>query len=90
MSLRKHKAFRAIGYGLAGLALLSFALRVAQKALGGEWLEGYYSAKLVNWTYGSAFVALAAFALAAAIAGGFWLYQRIRRGRYEGLEDSKD
>jgi hypothetical protein len=66
--LRDRRVFRWTAYTLAALTLLGFALRVVQKALDGHWLETYRSARLIPWSYGSAFVMLIFVTLAALVA----------------------
>lgn len=48
-------------------AVAPFALEVIQKVASGHGLETYRSARLIEWTYLSAFVTLAALAVAGCI-----------------------
>jgi hypothetical protein len=75
MALRNNNTFRAIGYTLAGLALLTGAAHIVQRALTGGWHDTYHSVKLVRWTYGGALITICA----AAVVGLVWLFFVLRR-----------
>ena len=74
--MKKSLAFRVIGFSLVALAFLSFAADVAFRALHGGWNETYYSAKLVSWTYGGAFIVLCALGLVVLVGLFFGLRKR--------------
>jgi membrane protein implicated in regulation of membrane protease activity len=68
MLLRDRRTFRVIGYTLMGLGIAGAVLHIVQMIASGHWLGGYYSARLIPWNYGSAFIALVCLALAALVA----------------------
>src|SRR5262245_40887879 len=76
----RHRVLRIIGFGLVGLALLSFAVRVIERVLTGHSLDTYPSGKLVAWNYGSAFVTLILFVTVGLVIGVAW-FVRVRRYR---------
>jgi hypothetical protein len=80
MALRRSKIFRVVGYGLAGLALVSALAHIVQRASTGGWNDSYRSAKLVPWTYGAAFI-LIAFVVLVGVVGLCLFLQRRWRGR---------
>jgi hypothetical protein len=67
----------AVGCGLAALALLSFVLRVTQKVFSGHALDTYYSAKLIQWNYGSSFITILLVVMAGLVVGTIKLIQRL-------------
>jgi hypothetical protein len=80
LTFRDHKVLGVVGYTLGGLALISFAAEVILKVLSGHSLDIYYSARLIQWTYGGALVTLVVGLVAAAVAGLlrliYWYRQR--------------
>jgi len=90
MSLRKNKAFRLTGYTLAGLAMFTGVAHIAQKAMSGGWNESYYSAKLIHWTYGAAFIAIGAAAVVGLIGFVLYLQRRWRTARQDRLHPPRD
>jgi len=90
MSLRKRKAFRAIGYGLAGLAIVSWITNVARRALTGGWHDSYVSAKLIPWTFGGAFILICAAALVGLLALLLYVQRRWRARKETGSARSID
>jgi hypothetical protein len=80
VTFRDHRVFGVIGYTLGGLSLLSFVTLVILKVATGHSLETYYSARLVQWTYGGALVTIVLGVVAAAVGGALrlidWLRQR--------------
>jgi small-conductance mechanosensitive channel len=81
MSLRKSRAFRVFGYSLTGLALLTAAAHITQKAMSGGWHDTYHSAKLIRWTYGSALILICAAAVVGLVGLFFFLQKRWRNRR---------
>ena len=77
VTLRKSIAFRIVGFGLAGLAVLTGVAHIVRQALSGGWNEPYRSAKLVPWTYGGAFIVICVAAVAGLV--GLFFYLRERR-----------
>jgi hypothetical protein len=90
MRSRRRNALRIIGFGLVGLALLSFAVRIAERVLTGHGLDTYHSGKLVSWNYGSAFVTLLFVTSIGAALGIAWLVRvwRHRSSFTRGLPNS--
>ncbi len=78
MSLGKSVTFKALGYFLGGLALLSFGLRVLYKVTTGHGNDLYMSGKGYVWTYSSALVVIVVIGLALAFAGAHQLWVSYR------------
>jgi hypothetical protein len=80
VTLRGKVVLRAVGFTLAGVAILGFAFRVISKVMDGHGLDSYQSGKLVQWNYSAAFVTLVVLAGAALIAGAIrftaWFRER--------------
>ena len=82
MALRGKVVLQAVGYTLVGLTFLGFALKVTLKVLDGKSLETYRSAKMIQWSYGAALVAIIALVLAAIVAA----IMRVGRSMIESRE----
>jgi hypothetical protein len=80
VSPRSKAIFRAAGYSLVAIAILSFALRLILKVREGHSLDTYRSGTLVEWSYGAALVTLIVL-MAAGLAAGLvrvagWMRER--------------
>ncbi len=69
MALKDHRVAGFIGIFLMGLSILSFVALVMLKVTTGHSLDTYYSASLVQWTYGGAMVTLVVGFLVFVVAG---------------------
>jgi len=78
MSLSKSITFKVVGYLLATVALLSFALRVLFKVKTGHGNDVYVSGKGVVWTYNSALVVISMLGLVLLFVGAHRLWLRYR------------
>jgi len=73
--------FGVVGYGLVALAFLAFAAHVTQKVLSGGALDSYYSAKLIQWNYGSSFITLVLVLIAMLVVGAIKLVRWVKLRR---------
>jgi hypothetical protein len=87
VTLRNRGVFRVAGYTLVGIALVAFASRVAWMALNGYSLNTFHSGRMIQWTFGAAFIALAALVFAGIVAGvvrvASWLKWRYEFTKFE-------
>jgi len=88
VTFRDHRVFGIIGYTLVGLSILSFVALVILKAATGHSLDTYYSARLVQWTYGGALVTIVLGVVAAVVGGVLrlidWYRQRSTGASFDG------
>lgn len=85
MALRDSKLFLVFAFGIAALALASFAMRVVLKVTAGNGGETYTSGTGVPWHYSSALVVLIAAGIILGVGFVVWAWCRIRR-RSSGSE----
>ena len=78
MSLRESRALSIIGFGLVGLALLSFSLRVVYMVWTGHGGDTYTSARNWVWSYSSALVVVVAVAAVVMVALVTHIWHRFR------------
>ena len=79
MALRDSKLFLVFAWGIAALALASFAMRVVLKVTTGTGGETYTSGTGVPWHYTSALVVLVAAGIILGAGFVAWAWRRIRR-----------
>lgn len=79
MALRDSKLFLVFAWGIAVLALASFALRVILKVSAGDGASSYTSGTGVPWHYSSALVVLVVAGIILLVGFVRWAWLRFRR-----------